>query len=245
MKKLQVDLAELTMAFEDASLENSYFLDLETGKVIWISGDTSRELESIYEEADEPGVGEPVDLARVLQDDGVPVWQQQLLLEADQVERLYGTRYIRVPEADSHEAYRDMEAFISTVRDERLQNRLWQAIDGRGAFGRFKDVIAGDYREQKRWYAFRDAQIDARIVAWLEEEGIEAIIPEPEPVDEIAPPEPTPRERLLAEVLAFTQAASRLPGVMRVALIGSLTTEEPDPNWPQFRWHSALGCAVL
>jgi hypothetical protein len=32
------------------------------------------------------------------------------------------------------------------------------------------------------------------------------------------------RARLIAEVLAFVRAAHRLPGITRIALIGSLTT---------------------
>jgi hypothetical protein len=60
------------------------------------------------------------------------------LPEADRVDRSYGSRYVAAPQADSHEGYRDMEDFISTVKDERLLDRLWQAIQGRGAFRRFK-----------------------------------------------------------------------------------------------------------
>jgi hypothetical protein len=41
---------------------------------------------------------------------------------------------------------------------------------------------------------------------------------------------PPIRAYLLAGVLAFTQAACRLPGVTRIALIGSLTTDKPDPK---------------
>jgi len=39
-----------------------------------------------------------------------------------------------------------------------------------------------------------------------------------------------PRRHLLAETLAFVRAAWRLPGVRRIALIGSLTTEKPVPK---------------
>lgn len=39
-----------------------------------------------------------------------------------------------------------------------------------------------------------------------------------------------PRQHLLAAALPFVQVASRLPGVTRVALIGSLTTEKVDPK---------------
>lgn len=44
---------------------------------------------------------------------------------------------------------------------------------------------------------------------------------------------PTPlaiRARLIAEALAFVRAAWGLPGVTRIALVGSLTTEKPAPK---------------
>jgi hypothetical protein len=41
---------------------------------------------------------------------------------------------------------------------------------------------------------------------------------------------PSPRPGLIAEALAFTREASRLPGVIRIALIGSLVTYKDDPK---------------
>lgn len=64
---------------------------------------------------------------------------------AQQVKQGYGTRYIWIPQADSHEDYRDVERFIATVRKPRLRDRLWRAIQGRGAFRSFKDILA-EYR---------------------------------------------------------------------------------------------------
>lgn len=230
MRKLQVDLGTLAMAFEDASWGHSYYLDLETGQIVWVSQETYSLLESIYEETYDPESEEQVDLAEVLREHDLVDWQKDELLEADRVEQFYGSRYIRVPEADSHEAYRDMERFISTVQDERLQNHLWQAIQGRGAFRRFKDVLAGAYREPKRWFAFQHDQLHERLLGWLESESIEPIILEPTLAQDPGPETPTARTQLLAEALAFVRAASRLRGVTRIALIGSLTTEEPDPK---------------
>jgi hypothetical protein len=230
MKKLQVDLAELALAFEDAMGERSYYLDLETGQVVWISQETRSELEGIYEEVYDPDSEESVDLAQVLEGYDIADWQKEEMLEADRVDRLFGSRYIAVPEADSHEGYRDMERFILTVQDERLQDRLWQAIQCRGAFRRFKDVLTGYYREEKRWYAFQGDQITERVLEWLESEGIEPILAEHPTVQEPGPAEPSVRDRLLAEALAFVRPANQLPGVTRIALIGSLTTEEPDPK---------------
>jgi hypothetical protein len=78
-----------------------------------ITDETRWELERIYEEHDPEE--QPFDLAEILQQRDLPEWQRQTLLEADQVEAQYGSRYIGVPQADSHEGYRDMERFIVTV----------------------------------------------------------------------------------------------------------------------------------
>jgi hypothetical protein len=48
-----------------------------------------------------------------------------------------------------------LEDFIFTVPSRRLQDRLDQAIRGRDAFRRFKDVLAGCPDEHKRWFAFK------------------------------------------------------------------------------------------
>jgi hypothetical protein len=42
--------------------------------------------------------------------------------------------------------------------------------------------------------------------------------------------DPPVRPFLLAEVLAFVRAARQLPGIERIALIGSLTTSKADPK---------------
>jgi predicted nucleotidyltransferase len=45
----------------------------------------------------------------------------------------------------------------------------------------------------------------------------------------MAPPT-VERTRLIAEVVAFVRAAQRLPGITRIALIGSLPTNKADPK---------------
>jgi hypothetical protein len=67
------------------------------------------------------------------------------------------------------------------------------------------------------------------VLDWLASEGIEPII-EPQPEDE--PPDPLfpPRFLLIEEVRVFVSKASQLAGVTRVALIGSLSTNEPEPK---------------
>jgi predicted nucleic acid-binding Zn ribbon protein len=80
-----------------------------------------------------------------------------------------------VPTRDSHESYEDMQALIETVADPGFEERLRAAIRGRGAFRRFKDVLAGYPAEQERWFAFKTARVGERVLEWLADEGIEPV----------------------------------------------------------------------
>ena len=72
----------------------------------------------------------------------------------------------------SAEGYRDMEDFIVTVEDERVREKLLVAVNGRGAFKRFKDVLL-DYPDLRvGWFGFKDGRVLDRVYEWLEFEGI-------------------------------------------------------------------------
>jgi hypothetical protein len=173
MCRLRIDLSELTEAFDNTASELGYFLDLETGQVIMITSETRSELEAIYDEIYSAGDKQYMAFAEALQQRGLPDWQQAMIVEADQVERGFRVRYIRVPEADSHTDYRNMEEFIITVRETRLQGRLEGAIQGPGSFRRFRDVLARHPQERERWFAFKDQRLRQRALEWLAEQGIE------------------------------------------------------------------------
>ncbi|CAG0983932.1 hypothetical protein ANRL3_02316 [Anaerolineae bacterium] len=173
MRKLKVDLGELEMALDNSFPEHRYFLDLETGKVILVTDETSRKLEEIYAEL--PDDAEDEQIVDAIRQRNLQDWQKEELLQADQVERGYRTRYIRIEAGDPHADYRAMEDFISTVKDARLRDRLGRAISGRGAFRYFKDMLEDDPRERERWFALKDAQVHQRILNWLAEENIEPI----------------------------------------------------------------------
>jgi hypothetical protein len=82
-------------------------------------------------------------------------------------------RYEPLPKADSREGYRDMEDFIATMEDERLAELLEVAINGKGAFRRFKDVLAGFPEEREEWFRFKDDRLMERALEWLEDIGVE------------------------------------------------------------------------
>ena len=71
----------------------------------------------------------------------------------------------------SREAYRDMELFLASVDDPGRADCLAIAIEGRGAFRRFKDVLARWPGELERWYALSEERQRGRARSWLTEAG--------------------------------------------------------------------------
>lgn len=175
LRKPKFNLEELAFAFENTGYEHQHFLDLETGDIVMVTDETRRELEDIYKELSREGDEETSRFVQSLEKRDLHSSEKDALLLADQVERGFDTRYIRVPTIDSHAAYGDMEEFIDTVKDESLQARLWDAIRGRGAFRRFKDVLLDHPREREGWFRFKDEQMRRRVLEWLEAEGIQPV----------------------------------------------------------------------
>ncbi|MBK7580216.1 MAG: hypothetical protein IPI67_08440 [Myxococcales bacterium] len=75
--------------------------------------------------------------------------------------------YLRVEPVSSREQYRWMERFIPMVDENELRDRLTSAIDGKGAFRRFKDVLMAHAPERERWFAFRSERLRVFMEAWL------------------------------------------------------------------------------
>jgi uncharacterized protein UPF0158 len=69
--------------------------------------------------------------------------------------------------------YQDMADFAEAITDERAGRRLARAIQGKGAFRRFKDELHEEYPDLLPvWYAFRDARAKRRAVEWLADNSL-------------------------------------------------------------------------
>ena len=160
MKKLKVDLEMVANAMEDvARVDMEYYLDKETGEVIFLPVEISR----YVEEEDENLRGELLD------------WQKKDIKVAQDILFINPDRYINIPEGAPCNGYDLMVKFAETIDDELLREKLSIALDGRGAFRRFKNVIADypDYRE--KWFIFRDERTNKKVIEWLNSMGIESV----------------------------------------------------------------------
>lgn len=133
------------------------------------------------------------DVLRVV--DGVADPQMHARIAADPT-------YLRIDPVSSREQYRWMERFIPMVENPELAEKLTQAIDGKGAFRRFKDVLMAYGPERERWFSFRSERLRIFMEAWLNAHALNPVarpvwVPEIPPKTEAgtaAPPEVTARE---------------------------------------------------
>lgn len=109
--------------------------------------------------------------------DGV-VWPAEVIEygEGPDVEDdLDSERWLHLHGEGSRAGYRLMERFTETVQDADLRDRLEIALDGSGAFRRFRRVLESYEHDYTRWHRFRyDAQL-GRARAWLAEEGYRSV----------------------------------------------------------------------
>lgn len=99
--------------------------------------------------------------------------------------------YLRVDPVSSREQYRWMERFIPMVDNLELRGRLNQAIDGKGAFRRFKDALMAHAEDRERWFVYRSERLRTFMDAWLAAHNLRAV-PRPAwavPEGEVAPAE--------------------------------------------------------
>ncbi|MEW6569900.1 MAG: UPF0158 family protein [Nitrospirota bacterium] len=167
---------EIQKAMEDVRRDVfDYFLDTNTGEVIVFSEEVLREVESRLcdDEYDEEYEG--IEYIEFDEETELPDWifdEVDLMLQTLLDE---SGRYVRIPERDSGSAYRSMAEFIETVGDPNIKEELIDALNGKGAFKRFKDALIRYPRERKRWHGYNAKAMRKDITEWLRSLGIEPI----------------------------------------------------------------------
>jgi len=136
-------------------------------------------------------------------------------------------RYLLIDPASSREQYRWMEQFVASIEDATLQERLIIAIDGKGAFRRFKDVLLRYPEERERWFSYRADRLHAYINDWLAEKDVQTDNPPPWGIVEIDEqekelPRPLSGSMSPAEVLR-RQAKELIDVIPAVDLTAALT----------------------
>lgn len=74
--------------------------------------------------------------------------------------------WISIEADDSRARYNDMRYFADAITDPILADRISRAMDGRGAFRRFRNTLSEDDL-YPTWARFSDAREEERVIHWL------------------------------------------------------------------------------
>lgn len=146
-----VRLADIIDGMEMQSDEMTSYLHRPTGRVITISDEAFTAADEDDEEYDVP---EELAEARDI-----------LAHEAD---------YVALPDRFEIHEYRMMERFALGIADPEPRDQVGYALQGRGAFRRFKDAILR-LGLAEEWYAYRNDAYETVARDWCDENGIELI----------------------------------------------------------------------
>ncbi|MDI6890575.1 MAG: UPF0158 family protein [Thermodesulfovibrionales bacterium] len=173
MKKLRVNFDEIQKAMEDVVRDSfDYFLDLRTGEIIALSEDILSEVRVRLYEGNYDDIGDNIEYIQFDEEPDLPYWMEDEVELALEVLLGEDGRYIRIPERDSSGAHNIMADFIETVKDPALKEELTNALDGKGAFRRFKNVLIDYPKERKRWHGYNAKAMKKIIIEWLESIGV-------------------------------------------------------------------------
>ena len=171
------------------------------------------------------------DVLRIV--DGVADPQMHSRIAAD------GT-YLGIEPVSSREQYRWMERFIPTVEDDVLRGKLNQAIDGKGAFRRFKDVLMSYAAERERWFTFRSERLRTFMEAWLTAHAVTPVARQDSPETTKAPNDVEPESGPLS-VAAPNADEARSP--WRAVAARPSSFAPPCATWPSFSARETSRCS--
>ena len=137
--------------------------------------------------------------------------------------------------------YRDMEDFVSRVRDSRARELLRRAIEGRGAFRRFKDTLFEFPDLRAAWFAFHDARAARRSLEWLSQEEVI----DPEVAEREIALRPDPEHPGTGEVLDPQDVASAVGKDLRELYGDRLRQVVLFGSWARHDAHPESGIDVL
>lgn len=132
---------------------------------------------------------------------------------------------------DSHEAYDDMASFVNRVRASRPRDLLERAIQGRGAFRRFKDTLFEFPDLRQEWFAFHDRRMRERALRWLADSDLVAAVDVERAIADMGAEENTPLGPADVAAVAATELRALYGGrLVDVIIFGSHARGDADAD---------------
>jgi len=170
--RLDINLDQLCFAAEHHTHEISFYLDTETGAVVSVRHDDGHLAEAFLLIYLDHGILGP-ELEHWLEQCVDDVQRRDAVRTAVMIEQQYGARYVIIPAPERTQCYADILAFVGEMEDPVLSEWLSAAIQGNGAFSRFRALLREYEHERDRWFAYRRARIRERMIEWLASVDVE------------------------------------------------------------------------
>jgi hypothetical protein len=168
-----VNFGDIQKAMEDVARNSfDYYFDRETGEVIPFSEEILAQGKALLYESDADEIDDDIEYIEFDEVPELPEWMEDEIELGIEILLDKSDRYIRIPERTASLAYQSMAEFIETVSDPDLKEKLSAALNGKGAFRKFKDVLIDDPKERKRWHGFNAKAMKKEITEWLKSQGI-------------------------------------------------------------------------
>ncbi|WNR46849.1 UPF0158 family protein [Paenibacillus roseipurpureus] len=148
-----VKLEDLSSEIELQIDDTFTFINTNTGEVITLMREEMRAAE------DE----EPLEK--------FPDWQRENIEKAIGIIEDDDGVYVDFTLRNNFNEYEIMEEFIVSHQDQKNRGVLYNAIQGRGAFRRFKDKII-ELGVDKQWYTYKESKIRQLVIEWCKEHNI-------------------------------------------------------------------------
>jgi len=146
-----ISLKEIANILDCLMDEWNYYLNKKTGEIVEIQ----MEYLSIAEESEDD------DDFSEYQD-----WEQDAIREAVDMVENWGD-YVELPDKEEVNEYGIIENFCYSQEDDKLRNKLCYAIDGKGAFRRFRDAII-QHGVENDWDSYKHEALCEIAREWCE-----------------------------------------------------------------------------
>ncbi len=149
----KVKLSQLIEAIEYSNDENEVVINLKTGEVYFITQEILNlveDNESHYADWQKEEVA----------------WAKDYLANPD--------CYQPFSSPSTADEYKIMEDFIFSLQNQHQQEKLELALQGKGVFRRFKNMVK-DLGLESNWFQFREERHKQFALEWCEEQGFELV----------------------------------------------------------------------
>lgn len=160
LKAVTLNFDPIQQSMQDLCRDtNDYYFNKTTGKVVVLAKGLIQFLTQDASVSREP----------------LPDWEARMIPLARQIVINGSPDFVRIPEAFGQPEHAWMAKFATETKSLKLKQKIQQALRGRGACRRFREIISDFPDEKKRWAAFRDRCWKEKIQLWLEGLGLLAI----------------------------------------------------------------------